>query len=94
MANADTTAGGWTDFNFTLSEQDTAIFKQAVLKPCTPLAVSHRMGEDEVNYCFLSKGKMTTNQPDETAYLIYIYQPPRGDAVVGDIKQVEPSMSS
>jgi exosome complex RNA-binding protein Rrp4 len=52
------------------------------------------MGEDEVNYCFLSKGKMTTNQPDETAYLIYIYQPPRGDAVVGDIKQVEPSMSS
>lgn len=93
MSNIETAVGAWTGFHFEVSAEDKAtlekVLKHWVGVEYTPVAVATQPVAG-TNYCFLCKGVTIVPELPETAYLVYIYQPPTGDAILREIKQIKP----
>jgi hypothetical protein len=74
-------AGGWSNFDFTLTPQAKDVFETA-MSPLfgakyTPLAFASQVVAG-TNYCFLCEVQYTTPFPDENTVKVYIHQPLSG----------------
>ena len=74
-------AGGWSNFDFTLTPQAKDVFETA-MSPLfgakyTPLAFASQVVAG-TNYCFLCEVQYATPFPDENTVKVYIHQPQSG----------------
>lgn len=85
--------GGWTAWNFTVSDEAMKVFKKAldgfVGVHYTPLAFATQVVSG-TNYAFLCKGKAVYPNAPETANIVYVYQPLKGDPHITHITQIVP----
>lgn len=86
-------AGGWTNFNFSISSAQSDIFKKALAGLLgvgyTPLAVATQVVAG-TNYCFLCKAVVVVPNAPESAAKIYIHQPLQGEPHLTDISTIKP----
>ena len=85
--------GGWTNFNFTLTDKAKKVFAQAlkgfVGVGYTPLAFATQPVAG-TNWCFLAKGVVVYPGGPEMAALLYVYEPLEGAPHLTEIKQIRP----
>lgn len=85
--------GGWTNFNFTLTDKAKKVFALAfkgfVGVDYTPLAFATQVVAG-TNWCFLAKGVVVYPGAPQMAALIYIYEPLEGNPHITDIEQIKP----
>lgn len=89
-----TLPGGWTNFNFNLSQKAKEVFKKAVHDLVgvgyTPLAFATQVVAG-TNWCFLSEARVPGSDY-ENAVLLYIYQPLKGDPHIIEINTIKPGL--
>ena len=85
--------GGWTSFNFTLTDKAKKVFMLAmkgfVGVDYTPLAFATQVVAG-TNWCYLAKGLVVYPGAPGMAALIYIYEPLEGNPHITDIEQIKP----
>lgn len=92
-ATAMPVVGGWTNFNFTLTDKAKKVFMLAmkgfVGVDYTPLAFATQVVAG-TNWCYLAKGLVVYPGASGMAALIYIYEPLEGNPHITDIEQIKP----
>ena len=95
---AEMIAGGWTEFDFDISDEAKQVFDQAFEGfsgvVYTPLAVATQVVQG-VNYCFLCKGEIVYPGMPQFAAKVYIFEPlksdtPDGKPHITEIERVRP----
>lgn len=90
-ATSSTLAGGWTNFNFTLTPKAKDVFKEAlkgfVGVSYTPLAFATQVVAG-TNWCFLSEAILPGGS--QNAVLLYIYEPLQGHPHITEITKIKP----
>lgn len=87
--------GGWTSFNFDVSDEAKAVFGKALDGLTgvgyTPLAVATQVVAG-INYCFLCKGEVVAPGGHQIAAKVYIFEPlpGQGDPRITDIEEIHP----
>lgn len=85
--------GGWSDFSFSIPEEDLAVFKKALAGlvgvDYKPVADAKQIVSG-VNYCFLCEAKPVYPGAKGYLALVYIYQPLQGDPHITSIQRIAP----
>lgn len=88
-----TNAGGWTDFDFNVSETAQAVFKEALTGlvgvSYSPLAVATQIVSG-TNFCFLCKAQPVYPGAQGFVAQVYIYKPLQGAAHLTQIVHLRP----
>ena len=86
-------AGGWTDFNFNISQEARKVFETAlhgfVGVTYKPLAAATQVVSG-TNYCYLCESTTASRGAASFASKVYIYQPLEGTAHITEITRDKP----
>ena len=88
----ETILGGWSTFDFNLSDESKNVLKKAtdgLGVNYTPVAVATQVVAG-LNYCFICEGQVVYPGTPENAYKVYIHAPLHGDPQLTAIERILP----